>query len=734
MNERLQEFRNILDKECKGIISNKPNYEGFSPIDSTKTNLFWPCMLYQVEVKVDSVDLDIFERTVLKLSDCKITKIKELAENLCMESETVEFIQNRLVIKGLLNDRTFTITERGRGKLDKFAQKNSGEIKVVSLLRDLNTGLFLDYVEEHPAQNSFSGSFSKKEEPDLLWTRCNLPDEKTFVGNIVVPANLFDFNRLKSSEPEKFLILRAIRKFQRIAGKNSPVHLNDKSNSAEIKTRQLVLVHTKGFSNSSGDIFSTDAAGLGISDIFTEFIKKSDSDSFPWISSIYQKGNVETENKLEENLIEEKIRFEYPKISRVLYDSVCNLQKLQENVKSDSNLREEIKRVGEKIVYSAYTAFEYALQLHYADFNDTCKEDELIALADTEARKLNKEKISEMEGIDSGRLFYLLAQRLGFNVSSEDLSLLKVYQGKIDGMRKGDEPELTPLLCLTLAYANSDTGSPLAYLAQEDPDFIRNIFDLKSLRDKTLMAHGPGLRATDVSEKKLKDILQKIMEYSRFLNVKLGNDFETINKKTKNSFQINASNSQKILQKRYNQKTKLYDDFGYSVINRLPTNLVNQMINWKITLAERKFVAGSSCSLLQQFFESAVLSLLKYVSPPEKSERNADFASEKIKTAGFSLKAGRVSDSLRTVNYKRINKAVCGGGCDTLGAAIIAFLLLLSPEELRNVAKNNDKFILGLSNLLEERGHSDLNEYSAQQVSTYNKIATYIIKELIQYI
>ena len=726
MSEELREFKNFLDKNCTGIISNKPNYDGFSPIDSTKTNLFWPCILYQVEVQIDSADLDIFERTILKLAECKITKTRELAEMLCMKAETVEFIQNRLVIKRLLNDRLFSVSEEGLAKLDKFAQKTSGEIKVVSLLRDLNSGLFLDYVEENPAKNTFNGSFFKKDE---LLTRCNLPDGTSCRGNIVIPAN-FDL-----TDPPTFLILRAIRKFQKIAGKNSAIHLNAISNSVEIKSKELVLVHTKAFSILSGDkIFSTDAAGFGMSDIFTDFIKNAD---FPWIKEIYRKGTVESEETSVENSTEKKIRFEYPKISELLYNSICDLQNLQKNMKSSSNLREESKRIGEKIIYSAHTAFEYALQLHYTDFNDKLNEDHQINIADKKARELNREKISELEESDlSGKLFYLLAQDLGFRVTSEDLSLLKVYQGKINRIRdlNENEPELTPLLCLTLAYANSDPESPLAYLAQENPDFIQDIFDLKSLRDKTLMAHGPGLAATDVSEKNLEKILQNVMCYAVFLNEKLRKDFETINQKTKIAFSRNESRALQVLQRRYKQKISLYDDFGYSVINRLSTNLVNQMTNWTITLDEKKFVAATSCSLLQQFFENAVLSRLKYVSPPLKNARNADFAESKSREAGFILKSESLPDSLRKVNHKRINKAVCGGGCDTLGAAIIAFLILLSPEELQNIATNYNRFILDLADLLHARGHSDSKEYSWQEVSNYKETVANIIKELIHYI
>ena len=733
----VQEFRKFLDDECKGIISNKPNYEGFSPIDSTKTNLFWPCMLYQVEVCVDSADLDIFERTILKLAECSETKTKEIAEDLCMKEETVEFIQNRLVKRNLLQERVFSLTEYGKAKLDKFAKESSKKTEVVSLLRDLYTGLFLDFVEISPAKNSFSGTFPDKEKKSIL-TRLNLPGENPMVGNVIYPKDFSAFNRLKElryENPSNFLILRAIRKFQKAAGKASPVKLNDKSNFVEIKSRELVLVHTKAFTNFSGDIFSTDAAGLGMSDVFTDFLKNADSKSYPWIEKIYDKGVVFSEEKDKQNLIEEKVRFEYPRVSKIFYDSLLNLKSLGGKVNSDINLRDEAKRIGEKIIYSSYTAFEYALKLYYDGFNDENAENVSIMAADADARKQNSERLSETKGFDERtKFFYRLAQNLGFNVTSENLSLLKVQQGKLDSMREGDVPELMPLLCLALAYADSDSESPIACLAKEKPDFIREIFDLKALRDKTFLAHGPGLMPADVSKENIEKKLRNVIYYARFLNEKLAKDFAEIDKRTQNCSEGFTSSASKILQNRYVQKLALCKDFGFSAVNSLSTNLVKQMINWNITLQERKSVATSSSSVVQQFFECAVLSILKNVSPPENNLRNAEHVLEKCREAGFYLRNGNLPDSLSTVKPAKIKLAVTGGGCQTLGSAVNAFVLLLSARELKAIAYRNEMFISDVAKILEGRGHSDLNEYSEQEVSTWKKIVTGIIKEIIEYI
>ena len=76
--------------------------------------------------------------------------------------------------------------------------------------------------------------------------------------------------------------------------------------------------------------------------------------------------------------------------------------------------------------------------------------------------------------------------------------------------------------------------------------------------------------------------------------------------------------------------------------------------------------------ILLEVFDESIVSILRRVNPPVKEQRNTKYASDKCREAGFYLIDGVLPDSLNTVNYKRVNKAVCGA-CETLGAAVIGF-------------------------------------------------------------
>ena len=136
---------------------------------------------------------------------------------------------------------------------------------------------------------------------------------------------------------------------------------------------------------------------------------------------------------------------------------------------------------------------------------------------------------------------------------------------------------------------------------------------------------------------------------------------------------------------------------------------------------------------MQQIFEETIVSILRRVNPPNKEQRNTNYAAEKCRNSGFYLKSGALPDSLNTVNYKRIKRAVCGA-CDTLGAAVIGFILLASDSELKDISSRHPNMFIDIDKLLKQRGHKDVREYSSEEVSNFENIYTYIIKEILNFI
>lgn len=716
-----------LHKYIKGVISNHPNYDGFSSVKNSRVDLLWPCIMYYVEIKVDTSELDIFERTVLKLADCKMTKSEDIADAMNMETETIAFIQNRLAIRGYVEDRIHTITDKGTDYLEKAQNGELFETEVVCLFRDLNSGAFLPYVEIDPAKNTVDGIYREENE---ITTKFMLPGNEKKKGCIVVPHE--DFIQYTNDEPKSYLMLRAVKEYNS-ACSHEEIKISPISNAVTVQSKEIVLVHTVGFTTTTGDVYSTDAAGIGISDLFTDFIRQADDKKYPWINKILEQGKTKTE---EDDTAKDsaKPKFGFPNISNLMYYSVKNVKELKSIEGKGAAERDEQKYLGEKIFYDSFTALEYALQLYYSEFNAPADEDIQIQLADKEVRNLNQKRIKEAEIEDGILLFSQLADNLGFSVPNNHLSLLKVYPGKIKAMRDGREPELIPLLCLCLAYANHDTEASICFLAKDNPNFISDILSLKVLRDNTTMAHGPGVTFNDVSKKKCEEVIEKVQYFIQFLNPCIESDFQLMKKNSKDALSGSSYRYYSYVQKMYDAKLEVYKTFGYATVNRLPTKLVKQLIRYVITLHEKKYIASSACAVLQQFFNYAILSMLKHTTPPDKNQRNTEAALKKCKPLGFILDNNAFPVTIGTVNYKKINKAVCGGNADTLGAAIIGFLLLVPDEQLGDIAKQHPKFITDLDFLLKSRGHSDVKKYSEQEVSTYDHIVTYILKELIHYI
>lgn len=719
-----EKFQKIIHNDDRSAKS------AFPVVKNTVTKLLWPCALYRVEVQSSKMLLDVFERTVLGLAECKITTTAEVSSNMKMSPEIIEFIQNRLVSKSLLEPGTFEITENGSECLHKVLSDQNSEPIVVCILKDLISGKLLDYAEVNPPLNSIKGFFPGKEsDPYVRYFLPGNPNEK---ADLVFPESLNIIEKNMALKPEPALILRAIRRFNKFADEEDKIPLKKSSNKAEIKTKELVLVATSAFATTAGDIYSTDVTGTGISDVYTYFIRKADSEKNPWLNKIVENGKVRQDAENEESKSDVP-GFKYPGVSKALFETYKKIESIKNlNIKEGVTERQEIQRKGEQIIYDLYSAFEDVMKLHYQNSHDTNEEDSIIRAADEEARKLNKQRLSESETIDSSTvLYYPLAEALYFELTEQEKQSLKVYKGKIKEMREGGQSEFAPLLCLMLAYANSQDDTPLDYLCEKHPDFISQLLSLKELRDKTYIAHGPGLAANEIKYEIVSRYLNLIFSYSAILCPELEDDIKAIS-----GFRIQDVDYEKFSAKytqRFNEKMELYITFGNSTINSLNSNIVNQMINCSMSFDEQRYIVGSICSVIQQLFDESIVSILRRVNPPVKEQRNTKYASDKCREAGFYLTDGVLPASLNTVNYKRVNKAVCGA-CETLGAAVVGFILLAGDCELKDIASRHPKMFIDIDTLLKQRRHKDVREYSSAEVSTYKNIYTYIIKEILNFI
>ena len=323
-NPFIDYYRGIFQK----IIHNDDysTKSAFPIVKNTVTNLLWPCALYRVEVQSSKMLLDVFERTVLGLAECKITTTAEVSSNMKMTPEIIEFIQNRLVSKTLLKPNTFEITEKGTECLQKVLSEQNSEPIVVCILKDLISGRLLDYAEVNPPLNSIKGIFPGKE--NTPYVRYFLPGNADSKADLVFPESREIIERNKFTKPEPALILRAIRRFNKFADNEDKIPLNNSSNKAEIKTEEYVLVATSAFATTAGDIYSTDVTGVGISDIYTDFIREAYSETNPWLKKIFDNGTV-TQDAENEESISDVPRFNYPSVSKPLFETYKKIESIK---------------------------------------------------------------------------------------------------------------------------------------------------------------------------------------------------------------------------------------------------------------------------------------------------------------------------------------------------------------------------------------------------------------------
>ena len=73
---------------------------------AARQDILWPCHAFNISIpQKKKSSLNVFEETVLKITEIESGDTEKIALLTCLEKELVAFIQNRLNQLGLLNDR-----------------------------------------------------------------------------------------------------------------------------------------------------------------------------------------------------------------------------------------------------------------------------------------------------------------------------------------------------------------------------------------------------------------------------------------------------------------------------------------------------------------------------------------------------------------------------------------------------------------------------------------------------
>lgn len=280
------------------------------------------------------------------------------------------------------------------------------------------------------------------------------------------------------------------------------------------------------------------------------------------------------------------------------------------------------------------------------------------------------------------------AQRLGLTVPP--FGLKSVRDGKLIDF-ENEKAELGTVLPIALLQAQADRAHPLHRIAFAHPDFIVRLFDIKQRRDQT--GHGKG--KADAPDQELSDAPFMRDTIHTLLPDMVFSGMPSI-----------APDANARADALLDARASIQSEFGFKTCNRLGVNLKERLIH-----AERFFLSCKDgddglvfvrelYAALQATFEMALAGKL----PPDVEDTQlVALAGER---AGAAKLGGGLPDAVRTVKASAIRQTLQGRG-QSLGACVLAFLLMADDERLRAVADAQPSFVSDVSDIITRRGHGN---------------------------
>lgn len=252
------------------------------------------------------------------------------------------------------------------------------------------------------------------------------------------------------------------------------------------------------------------------------------------------------------------------------------------------------------------------------------------------------------------------------------------------------QARLETVLAIAILQAEKDESHPLRRIASSHPDLISRLLDIKKNRDKK--GHGKG--GADSADTELpadsfmRDIVHGLLPDISFADTPV----EATGKDARADSLLDAGAS-------------IQGEFGFKAFNSFGANLQNRMIH-----AERFWLASKDgddalvfafdlYAALQASFRQKLFSML----PPDVLDPEFIASSQKkIQESGL----GELPKCLCTVKPLAIRQTLQGDD-QTLGACVIAFLLMADDDTLRGIANTHPCFIDDIASIITIRGHGN---------------------------
>lgn len=656
---------------------------------AARQSVLWPCHAFNISIpQKKKSGLNVFEETVLKITEIESGDTETIALLTCLENELVAFIQNRLNQLGLLNDR-YELSEHGQELLNEWQNKSDGNLEytVATVFVDLLSGKLLPYVSTE--QLSYK-KISRIGDNGFIDFLINPTNEKSKVSARQIRPSKDSFWK---AVPDSNDIIRAIREFKKKYKRHAllnqgvdqyppPVPMAEAISLHE--NPELVYLHCNVLIQiGNSDLLVTDGCGFGFSESFANYLTSQD---WKWVIDLKNKGVIDrlssdqsNEEAEDESSATDGLK-KYPRIARPLRRAQEYLSDAEKIEVDSSNDEQEFARLTGLAVVALYEAIEWALRFVVSD-NPVTHWERLF---------------SSQSYRENDKILRSFATKIGFDVSDSVKALLQVKPGKIRAVDRGVS-EMQPLLALAIAGAINDPNHPLNHLAIEDSGCLSFINALKEVRDP--VSHGSS---TDV------ELSPETLEGYRDRTTRLIQSL--IPDITEDAYTAKTKQERDIDQVRLKARIELDKSLGLGFVQAVSPSLREELV--KVTILSQRTTLDNEqlqryINLLASIMQLSLFEVAKDRRSSVKNRTNLrDEAIEKIVQSGFYPAPDAIPEQISTVNTKRLYRAVQGSST-TLGAHLLAVFLLGSESELIELQKSDSKFVDFVANLIRLRGHGN---------------------------
>jgi len=669
---------------------------------AARQSVLWPCHAFNISIPHKKKSgLNVFEETVLKITEIESGDTEKIALLTCLEKELVAFIQNRLNQLALLNDR-YELSELGQELLNEWQNKSDGNLEytVATVFVDLLSGKLLPYVSTDQLSYKKILRIGDNGFIDFL---INPTNEKSRVSaRQIRPAKDSSWKAVPGSNN----IIRAIREFKKKYKRHAllnqgvdqyppPIPMAEAISIND--TPELVYLHCQALIQvGNSDILVTNGFGFGFSESFANYLTSQD---WKWAIDLKNKGVIDrlssdqsNEEAKDESSAADGLK-KYPRIARPLRRAQEYLSDAEKIDIDSSNDEQEFARLTGLAVVALYEAIEWALRFVVSDYPVTHWE-----------RLFSSQSYREND-----KILRSFATKIGFDVSDSVKALLQVQPGKIRAVDRGVS-EMQPLLALAIAGAIDDPNHPLNHLAIEDSGCLSFINTLKEVRDP--VSHGSS---TDI------ELSPETLEGYRDRTTRLIHSL--IPDITEDAYAANTKQERDIDQVRLKARIELDKSLGLGFVQAVSPSLREELVKVTI-LSQRETLYDEQLqryiNLLASIMQLSLLEVVKDRRSSVKSRTNLrDKAIEKIIQSGFYPAPDAIPEQIRTVNTKRLYRAVQGSST-TLGAHLLAVFLLGSESELIQLQKSDPAFIDVVADLIRLRGHGNksISEFTVEEIES----------------